>query len=128
MRMLTVSTSTAPAAVGPYSQAIEDNGLLFCSGQVPLDPENGKLVEGGIVEQTDRVMRNLSNVLVAGGSSLGNVLKTTVYLADITDFPAMNEIYTEFFGDHKPARTTVEARLVRPEMLVEIEAVAMTGD
>jgi 2-iminobutanoate/2-iminopropanoate deaminase len=124
MKMRTVTTSTAPQAIGPYSQAIEDNGLLFCSGQVGLDPEAGKLVEGGIVEQTDRAMRNLANVLIAGGSNLGSVLKTTVFLADIADFQRMNEVYAKHFGNHKPARTTIQVAALPLGALMEIDAIA----
>jgi len=124
MKLRTVTTSTAPQPVGPYSQAIEDNGLLFCSGQVPLDPETGKMVEGGIVEQTDRVMRSLSNILVAGGSNIGNVLKTTVYLSDLANFQAMNEVYAKHLGNHKPARTTIQVAALPLGALVEIDAIA----
>lgn len=124
MRVRTVTTSTAPQAMGPYSQGIEDNGLLYCSGQVPLDPETGTLVEGGIVEQTDRVMRNLANILVAGGSNIGNILKTTVYLADLADFQQMNEIYAKHLGNHRPARTTIQVAALPLGALVEIDAIA----
>src|SRR5689334_5963898 len=98
-----VSTDKAPGAIGPYSQAIKTGGFLFCSGQIPLDPATGEFVSNDVTEQTEQVLKNLSAVLEAGGSSLGNVVKTTVFLADMSDFAAMNEVYAKYFSENKPA-------------------------
>jgi 2-iminobutanoate/2-iminopropanoate deaminase len=122
-----VRTEKAPAAIGPYSQAVKSGGFLFCSGQIPLDPATGKLVEGGIGEQTERVLRNLEAVLAAGGASLGTVVKTTVYLVDLGEFPAMNAVYARFFPGDPPARATVEVSKLPAGARVEIEAVAAAG-
>ncbi len=122
-----VRTDKAPAAIGPYSQAILCGGFLFCSGQIPLDPAMGKMVEGGIEAQTERVLRNLEAVLSAAGSSLAAVVKTTVYLADLGDFPAMNAVYGRFFPADPPARATVQAAKLPAGALVEIDAIASTG-
>src|SRR6202162_3989263 len=103
-----VQTDSAPNAIGPYSQAIRANGFVFASGQIPLDPATMQIVEGGIREQTERVLNNLAAVLEAAGSSLDRVVKTTVFLADLTDFAEMNETYGQFFGEVPPARSTVE--------------------
>ncbi|HEU4949538.1 MAG TPA: Rid family detoxifying hydrolase, partial [Candidatus Deferrimicrobiaceae bacterium] len=108
MKRETVGTAGAPAAIGPYSQAIRAGDFLFCSGQIPLDPSTGKMVEGGIAVQTERVLRNLEAVLAEGGGNLASVVKTTVYLADLGDFPAMNAVYGKFFPQDPPARATVE--------------------
>ncbi|MBE7486930.1 MAG: RidA family protein [Candidatus Omnitrophica bacterium] len=124
MSIRPVSTSMAPQAVGPYSQAIESGGLLYCSGQIPLPPEGGSLVAGGIREQTEQVLRNLSNLLQAGGSDLTHVLKTTVYLTDLANFKDMNEVYARVFNNHKPARATIQAAALPMGALVEIEAIA----
>ena len=123
----TVKTENAPAAIGPYSQGVVSGGLLFCSGQIPLDPATGKMVEGGIEEQTERVLRNLDAVLEAGGASLRSVVKTTVYLADLADFPAMNGVYGRFFPENPPARATVQVAKLPAGALVEIDAVASIG-
>ncbi len=123
----TVKTENAPAAIGPYSQGVVSGGLLFCSGQIPLDPATGKMVEGGIEEQTERVLRNLDAVLGAGGASLRSVVKTTVYLADLADFPAMNGVYGRFFPENPPARATVQVAKLPAGALVEIDAVASIG-
>jgi len=120
----TVRTGKAPAAIGPYSQAILSGGFLFCSGQIPLDPATGKMVEGGIEAQTERVLRNLAAVLEAGGASLRSVAKTTVYLVDLSDFSAMNEVYGTFFPENPPARATIQAAKLPAGALVEIDAVA----
>lgn len=120
----TVHSDGAPAAIGPYSQAIRSGGLLFCSGQIPLDPKTGKMVEGGIEPQTERVLENLSAVLAAGGSSPGKVVKTTVYLTDLGDFPAMNRVYGKYFPVDPPARATVQVGKLPAGALVEIDAVA----
>lgn len=119
-----VQTDSAPAAIGPYSQAVVHGGLVYTAGQIPLDPSTGELVEGDIAAQTERVIRNLEGVLKAAGSSLGAVLKTTVFLRDMGDFAAMNEVYSRFFGDHKPARSTVQAARLPRDCGVEIECVA----
>jgi 2-iminobutanoate/2-iminopropanoate deaminase len=122
-----VRTVKAPAAIGPYSQGIRCGGLLFCSGQIPLDPATGKLVPGGIGEQTERVLLNLEAVLAAGGAALSSVVKTTVYLVDLGDFPAMNAVYGRFFPGDPPARATVEVSKLPAGARVEIEAVAAAG-
>ncbi|MGE5700217.1 MAG: RidA family protein [Deltaproteobacteria bacterium] len=122
----TVRTDKAPAAIGPYSQAVRSGGFLFCSGQIPLDPESGKLVEGGIEAQTERVLMNLEAVLAAGGATLAAVVKTTVFLADLADFPAMNAVYGRYFPEDPPARATVQAARLPAGARVEIEAVART--
>jgi 2-iminobutanoate/2-iminopropanoate deaminase len=122
-----VRSPVAPAAIGPYSQGVRSGGLLFCSGQIPLDPATGKMVEGGISEQTERVLRNLEAVLSAGGASLSSVLKTTVYLVDLADFPAMNAVYGRFFPGDPPARATVEVSKLPAGARVEIEAIAAAG-
>jgi 2-iminobutanoate/2-iminopropanoate deaminase len=123
----TVQTEKAPAAIGPYSQAVLTGGLLFCSGQIPLDPATGKMVEGRIEIQTERVLRNLAAVLESGGASLQSVVKTTVYLADLSDFTAMNGVYGTFFTENPPARATIEAAKLPAGALVEIDAVASVG-
>jgi len=123
----TVATAAAPGAIGPYSQAVRSGGFLFCSGQIPLDPGTGKMVEGGIEAQTERVLRNLEAVLAAGGSSLSKVVKTTVYLADLGDFPAMNAVYGKFFPSLPPARATVQAAKLPAGAKVEIDAIAEAG-
>ena len=119
-----VATGDAPQAIGPYSQAIALDGLVFCSGQIPLTPQ-GTLVEGDIAAQTRQVLTNLKNVLEAAGSSLGQVLKTTVFLADMADFQAMNAVYGEFFTSEPPARSTVQAARLPRDARVEIEAIAL---
>lgn len=120
-----VSTDKAPGAIGPYSQAIKTNGMLFCSGQIPIDPATGEFVEGGVPEQTEQVFKNLSAVLEAGGMSLDNVVKTTVFLADMGDFAAMNEVYGRYFDSNKPARATVQAAGLPRNAKVEIECIAV---
>jgi len=119
-----VHTEKAPAAIGPYSQAVLSGGFLFCSGQIPIDPATGKMVEGGIEIQTERVLRNLAAVLESGGASLQTVVKTTVYLADLSDFSAMNGVYGTFFTENPPARATIEAAKLPAGALVEIDAIA----
>ena len=120
-----VKTGLAPQAIGPYSQAIKAGGFVFASGQIPIDPETGEFVSGGIAEQTRQVMKNLAAVLDAAGSDLQLVVKTTVYLADMAEFTAMNEVYGKFFTDEPPARATVQAARLPRDAKVEIEAVAL---
>lgn len=120
----TVSTETAPRAIGPYSQAIVHNGIAYLSGQIPLDPSTNQLVEGDIAVQTDRVLQNLKAVLEACGASLGSVLKTTVFLKDMGDFPKMNEVYMRYFADNAPARSTVQVARLPRDVAVEIDAIA----
>jgi 2-iminobutanoate/2-iminopropanoate deaminase len=119
-----VSTDKAPGAIGPYSQAIKTGGMLFCSGQIPIDPVTGEFVSNEIAEQTEQVLKNLSAVLEAGGMSLSNVVKTTVFLADMSDFAAMNEVYGRYFSENKPARATVQAARLPRDAKVEIECIA----
>ena len=119
-----VQTANAPAAIGPYSQATITGDLVFSAGQVALDPSSGTVVEGGIEAQTRQVLANLSAVLEAAGTTLSRVIKTTVFLTDMADFPAMNSVYAEAFGDHKPARSTVAVTGLPLGVLVEIEVVA----
>jgi 2-iminobutanoate/2-iminopropanoate deaminase len=122
-----IHTDNAPKAIGPYSQAVRTGEFIFTAGQIPLDPATMKLVEGDITVQTRRALTNLSNVLEAAGSSLGRVLKTTVFLADFNDFQAMNAVYAEFFGDQPPARSTIQAARLPAGALVEIEAIAIAN-
>ena len=120
-----VSTSAAPAAIGPYSQAIGAGRLVFCSGQVGLDPATGELVEGGVSAQAERALRNLEGVLDAAGLGFGDVVKTTVFLADIADFAALNEVYGRFVADPPPARSTFAVAALPKGARVEIEAIAV---
>lgn len=120
-----VKTGKAPEAIGPYSQAIKAGGFVYVSGQIPIDPETGQFVSGGIAEQTRQVMKNLAAVLDAAGSDLQLVVKTSVFLADMEEFAAMNEVYGKFFGDEPPARATVQAVRLPRDARVEIEAVAL---
>lgn len=122
-----VHTDKAPKAIGPYSQAIKANGFVFASGQIPLDPATMQIVEGGIREQTERVMNNLEAVLQAAGSSLEGVVKTTVFLKDLTDFVEMNEVYGSFFKQTPPARSTVEVARLPRDVRVEIDVIALEG-
>lgn len=119
-----VKTDAAPQAIGPYSQAIVANGLVFCSGQIPLDPTTGNVVEGGIDAQTHQVLKNLTAVVKAAGSDMGKVLKTTVFLQSMADFQAMNAIYGTYFPAPPPARSTVEVARLPRNVLVEIECIA----
>jgi 2-iminobutanoate/2-iminopropanoate deaminase len=119
-----VHTSEAPEAIGPYSQAVVAGEWLFASGQIPIDPATGEVIEGGIAEQTHRVMNNLAAVLHEAGLSLDRVVKTTVYLADMATFGEMNEVYAEHFGDHRPARATVQAGALPKSVGVEIDVIA----
>ncbi|OGQ84696.1 MAG: reactive intermediate/imine deaminase [Deltaproteobacteria bacterium RIFCSPLOWO2_12_FULL_60_19] len=127
MNRTAISTDGAPKAIGPYEQAMRVDGLVFTAGQIPLDPKTGNLVEGGIVPQTRRVLENLKAVLAAGGSSLDRVVKATVFLKNMSDFPAMNEVYAEYFGGSKPARSTVAVTELPRGALVEIDLIALAG-
>jgi 2-iminobutanoate/2-iminopropanoate deaminase len=118
-----ISTNAAPQAIGPYSQGVIANGLLFTAGQIGIDPQTGRLVDGGFAEQTTRVLANLSAVLEAAGASWADVVKTTVYLHDMADFPTFNELYGRHIGDARPARSTVQAAGLPRGALVEIDAV-----
>jgi 2-iminobutanoate/2-iminopropanoate deaminase len=120
-----VQTESAPKAIGPYSQAIVANGFVFCSGQIPLDPATGSIVAGGIEEQTQQVLKNLSAVLKAAGSDIKNVVKTTVFMQSMGDFTAMNAVYATFFAETPPGRSTVEVAKLPRGALVEIEAIAV---
>jgi 2-iminobutanoate/2-iminopropanoate deaminase len=124
MPIETVATSGAPRAIGPYSQALRAGGFLFTAGQVGFDPATGELVDGGIAEQTRQVLQNIRAILEAGNSGLAQVVKTTVFLVDMADFAAMNEVYAEVFGSHRPARSTVAVAALPRGARVEIEAVA----
>lgn len=123
-----VQTEDAPAAIGPYSQAIKAGGFVFASGQIPIDPKTGEFVAGGIGEQTTQVLKNLTAVLEAAGSSLAQVVKTTVFLADMKEFAAMNEVYGQFFTGEPPARATVAAAGLPRDARVEIEVVALVTE
>jgi len=119
-----VSTGGAPKAIGPYSQAVIWNGMAFLSGQIPLDPATGELIQGDVAAQTERVLDNLKAVLEAAGASLNSVLKTTVFLKDMADFPKMNEVYGRYFAENTPARSTVQAAKLPRDVMVEIDAIA----
>lgn len=127
MTMTRVSTERAPRAIGPYSQGIVLDDLVFTAGQIPLDPATGELVIGDVALQTERVLANLGAILEAAGSGLSRVLKTTVYLTDMADFAAMNEVYAKAFGDHRPARSTVAVAQLPRDVRVEIDAIAARG-
>ena len=122
-----VHTDNAPAAIGPYSQAVVTDGWVFCSGQIPLDPQSGELLSGSVAEQTELVLKNLRAVLEAAGSSMELVVKTTVFLSDMNTFAEMNEVYARHFGDHRPARAAVQAAALPKFVDVEIECVARVG-
>jgi 2-iminobutanoate/2-iminopropanoate deaminase len=123
-----VSTGDAPKAIGPYSQGIIAGGLVFTAGQIAIDPKSGEVVPGGAAEQTARVMQNLTAILRAAGSGLDRVVKTTVFLTDMADFAAMNEVYGKAFGGHRPARSTVAVASLPKGVKVEIEAIATTSE
>ena len=122
-----VATEKAPKAIGPYSQAIVHNGLAYLSGQIPLDPATGQLVEGDIAAQTARVLENLKAVLEACGSGLDRVVKTTVFIQDMREFATMNDIYGKYFSENPPARSTVQAARLPRDVRVEIDAIAIVG-
>ena len=126
MRVI-ISTDGAPQAIGPYSQAVRADALVFASGQIPIDPGTGEFVPGGIAEQTEQVLRNLRAVFEAAGVTMKQVVKTTVFLVDMDDFAAMNEVYGRFFGGEPPARATVQAARLPRDARVEIEAIASIG-
>ncbi len=120
-----IATNDGPKAIGPYSQAIKTNGLIFLSGQIPLDPNTQQLIEGDVAAQTERVLQNVSGILSAAGSSLAQVVKTTVFLKNMSDFAAMNETYGRYFSQTPPARSTVEVARLPKDVLVEIEVIAL---
>lgn len=119
-----IKTTDAPSAIGPYSQAIRCGGFIFCSGQIALDPAQGRIVEGDVAAQTRQVLNNLNAVLAAAGCTFGDVVKTTIFLKDMNDFQRVNQVYGEFFVSEPPARSTVEVARLPREVLVEIEAIA----
>lgn len=125
--MKPIVTSAAPAAIGPYSQAIEVNGFVYASGQLPIDPATGAFPEGGVQEQTRQSLLNVKEILEEAGLTLANVVKTTVYLADMGDFAAMNEIYSQFFSQPFPARSAVAVKALPKGALVEVEVIAARG-
>lgn len=120
-----VATDGAPAAIGPYSQGVVAGGFFFSAGQIPLDPATGELVEGGITEQTERVMRSLGALLQAAGTSFGRVVKTTCFLADLNDFADFNAVYGRYLGDNPPGRSTVQVAKLPKGALVEVECIAL---
>lgn len=122
-----ISTTNAPVAIGPYSQAIEANGMVFVSGQLPVDPATGEFAEGGIKELTRQSLTNMKNILTEAGLTMDNVVKTTVFLADMADFVAMNEVYASFFEGVAPARSAVAVKTLPKNALVEIECIAVKG-
>lgn len=123
--METISTENAPGAIGPYSQAIKAGGMVYCSGQIPINIATGEFVSDDVAEQTEQVLKNLRAVLEAAGSSLDKVVKTGVFLADMNDFAAMNEVYGRYFSDNKPARATVQAARLPRDAKVEIDCIAI---
>lgn len=124
MKLAPVTSASAPAAIGPYSQAVQVGNLLFCSGQIALDPKTMQMVGTTAAEQADQVLKNLAEVLKAGGASLAHVARTTIYLVSMADFAAVNEVYGRHFGDHKPARATVAVKELPKAGLVEIDCIA----
>ena len=120
-----ISTENAPGAIGPYSQAVKAGSMVFCSGQIPIDPKTGDFVSDDVAEQTEQVLKNLNAVLEAAGMSLNNVVKTTVFLADMNDFAQMNEVYAKYFSENKPARATVQAARLPRDARVEIDCIAV---
>jgi len=120
----TISTKDAPQAIGPYSQAVRFNNLIFVSGQIPIEPETGKILKGNIKEQTRLILKNLSTILAAGGSSLDNVLRTTIFLTDLENYPVVNKTYAQYFNDLPPARSTVQVAKLPMDAQIEIDAIA----
>jgi 2-iminobutanoate/2-iminopropanoate deaminase len=125
MFMKTLTTDQAPAAIGPYAQAVQTGAWVFCSGQLGIDPATGKLVDNTVEPQTRQALKNLRAVLRAGGPDLSDVVKTTVFVADMNDFPQVNQVYAEAFGHHKPARATVQVARLSLDALVEAECIAI---
>ncbi|MBS1257503.1 MAG: 2-iminobutanoate/2-iminopropanoate deaminase [Candidatus Scalindua arabica] len=119
-----ISTKDAPQAIGPYSQAIRFDNLIFVSGQIPIDPETGKILQGDINEQTKLILKNMDDILTAGGSSLNNVLRTTIFLTDLENYPVVNETYAQYFHDLPPARSTVQVAKLPMDAQIEIDAIA----
>ncbi len=124
MQKTVISTNNSPAAIGPYSQAIRFNELVFVSGQIPIDPGSGKVIKGNIQEQTKQVLENLKNILQAGGSSLPNVLRTTIFLSDMDDYAMVNEAYAQYFESSPPSRSTVQVSRLPKDVHIEIDAIA----
>ena len=124
MTLQRIHTDAAPAAIGPYSQAIVSEGWVFCSGQIPIDPATMEVLDGDVTAQTELVMTNLTQVLAAAGARLDTVVKTTIFLADMADFQKVNEVYGRHFGDHRPARATVAVRELPKSVAVEVECIA----
>ena len=124
MNLLAISTEKAPAAIGPYSQAIQAGNLLFCSGQIPLDPVTGEVVAGDVSRQAEQVLENIAAVLSAAGAGFNDVVKATVFLVEMGDFGAVNEVYGRYFSGHKPARSTVAVKALPRGVLLEIEVIA----
>jgi 2-iminobutanoate/2-iminopropanoate deaminase len=124
MKLKTISTELAPAAIGPYSQAIQAGNLLFCSGQIPLDPASGEIVTGDVRRQAEQVMENIAAVLSAAGAGFNDVVKTTVFLVEMNDFSTVNEVYGRYFPGHKPARSTVAVKALPRGAQLEIEVIA----
>lgn len=128
MRKIVISSDNAPSAVGPYEQAVRVGNFIFTSGQIPIDPSINKLIEGDIAQQTRRVMENLKSILEASGSSIRNVIKTTIFLTDLKNFEQVNKVYGEYFTDSKPARSTVQVSALPKGAEIEIEIVAVAED
>src|SRR5664279_102095 len=124
MKLQSISTNKAPAAIGPYSQAIQAGSLLFCSGQIPLDPVSGEIVAGDVRRQAEQVLENISAVLSAAGAGFNDVVKATVFLVEMSDFGVVNEVYGRYFPDHKPARSTVAVKELPRGVRIEIEVIA----
>jgi len=124
MKLRTISAEKAPAAIGPYSQAVQAGNLLFCSGQIPLDPVSGEIVAGDVRRQAEQVLENIAAVLSAAGADFNDVVKTTVFLVEMGDFGAVNEVYGRYFSEHKPARSTVAVKELPRGVLLEIEVIA----
>jgi 2-iminobutanoate/2-iminopropanoate deaminase len=120
-----IATKNAPQAIGPYSQAIKASGFVFCSGQIAIDPATGQVITGDVAAQTDRVLHNLSEILAAAGSGLGKVVRCTVFLKNMSEFAAMNEVYDKYFNSSPPSRSTVEVACLPKNVLVEIDAIAL---
>ncbi len=124
MQKKIISTNKAPQAIGPYSQAVRFNDLLFISGQIPIEPKSGAILTGNIKEQTMQILENLNSILTAGGSSLNNVLRVTIFLTNLEDYAAVNEVYTQFFEESQPARSTVQVSRLPMDAQIEIDAIA----